>query len=132
MKRVLVALLSAVALLATTACKKENKKADAAKAQQKADAKKADAKKADAKKADAKKADAKKADAKKVTKVKDVVCGMEEDMAKAKEKWVHFKHEGKDYYFCSKTCLEKFKKDPKKYLAHAHKKGEKDHKEHKK
>jgi Cu+-exporting ATPase len=45
---------------------------------------------------------------------KDVVCGMNVDAAKAAAIVVH---DGKTYYFCCKGCAEKFKADPKKYLA---------------
>jgi YHS domain-containing protein len=44
--------------------------------------------------------------------VKDPSCGMELDRAKAAGK---SEHNGKTYYFCSKSCKEMFDKDPKKY-----------------
>ncbi len=44
-------------------------------------------------------------------KVKDPVCGMEVDPAKA----VKVEREGKTYYFCSAYCKEQFEKDPAKY-----------------
>ena len=44
--------------------------------------------------------------------IQDPVCGMEIDPAKAAGKSVY---SGKTYYFCSKSCKEKFDKDPKKY-----------------
>ncbi len=46
--------------------------------------------------------------------VKDPVCGMSVDPAKAAATAVH---EGKTYYFCSPGCGEKFKADPQKYLS---------------
>ena len=48
-----------------------------------------------------------------VEKVKDVVCGMTIDPAKAKGKSVY---EGKTYHFCSDGCKKKFDADPKKYV----------------
>ena len=47
-------------------------------------------------------------------KVKDPVCGMDVDPTAAKH---HFKHAGKDYYFCCGGCLEKFRVDPERYLS---------------
>jgi Cu(I)/Ag(I) efflux system membrane fusion protein len=44
--------------------------------------------------------------------IQDPVCGMEVDPAKAAGS---SEYNGKTYYFCSKTCKEKFDKDPKKY-----------------
>lgn len=44
--------------------------------------------------------------------VKDPSCGMEVDPAKAAGKSAY---NGKTYYFCSKSCKEKFDKDPKTY-----------------
>ncbi len=46
--------------------------------------------------------------------VKDPVCGMSVDPAKAAATAAH---EGKTYYFCSPGCGEKFKADPQKYLS---------------
>ena len=46
--------------------------------------------------------------------VKDLVCGMDVDPAKTKHAMVH---EGKDYFFCSAGCLEKFRREPGKYLS---------------
>lgn len=46
--------------------------------------------------------------------VKDPVCGMEIDSAKAA---AQERHEGKVYYFCSHDCHAKFKAAPKKYAA---------------
>src|SRR5262245_48726455 len=43
----------------------------------------------------------------------DPVCGMTVDPATAAGKW---HHAGKDYFFCSRHCLEKFKAEPGKYL----------------
>ena len=47
-------------------------------------------------------------------KVKDPVCGMTVDPAKAAGK---VEHSGKTYYFCSKRCAERFAQDPEKFLA---------------
>src|SRR5712692_7695189 len=47
-------------------------------------------------------------------KVKDPVCGMSVNPAKARGK---VEHEGKAYYFCSPKCAERFAQDPKKFLA---------------
>ncbi|RPJ78202.1 MAG: YHS domain-containing protein [Acidobacteria bacterium] len=44
--------------------------------------------------------------------VKDPVCGMKIDPAKAKGKT---EHKGKTYYFCSDDCKTKFEKDPAQY-----------------
>ncbi len=43
---------------------------------------------------------------------KDPICGMEVDWKKAKFSAVR---DGKKYYFCSKNCYEKFRKNPVKY-----------------
>ena len=45
---------------------------------------------------------------------RDLVCGMSVDPSKTKHS---FLHEGKDYFFCSAGCLEKFRREPAKYLA---------------
>jgi Cu+-exporting ATPase len=45
--------------------------------------------------------------------VKDPVCGMTVDPAKAAGR---HEHKGKTSYFCSKGCLEKFKAQPENYL----------------
>lgn len=45
--------------------------------------------------------------------VKDVVCGMEVDEKKAKNKKVC---KGKTYYFCSPTCLWAFEKNPEQFI----------------
>ena len=44
----------------------------------------------------------------------DLVCGMNVDPARTKHSAVH---EGKKYFFCSAGCLEKFGREPGKYLA---------------
>jgi P-type Cu+ transporter len=44
----------------------------------------------------------------------DLVCGMNVDPTKTKHSVTH---EGKDYFFCSSGCLEKFRRAPEKYLA---------------
>jgi len=44
---------------------------------------------------------------------KDPVCGMDVDAATAKHR---HSHQGKDYFFCSAHCLEKFRSDPAKFL----------------
>ncbi|MBV9123564.1 MAG: heavy metal translocating P-type ATPase [Planctomycetes bacterium] len=44
---------------------------------------------------------------------KDPVCGMEVDPATARASTTH---EGKTYYFCCPSCLQKFQADPEKYL----------------
>jgi Cu(I)/Ag(I) efflux system membrane fusion protein len=46
----------------------------------------------------------------------DRVCGMDLDTAKAAGK---MDYQGKTYYFCSKSCREKFEKDPGKYAGQA-------------
>jgi len=43
---------------------------------------------------------------------KDPVCGMTVDTASAH----HLTHEGREYYFCSAGCKEKFEKDPGAYV----------------
>src|SRR5665213_2350443 len=43
----------------------------------------------------------------------DLVCMMKVDSSAAKNV---YEFEGKTYYFCGKSCLEKFKNDPQKYL----------------
>src|SRR5690348_7841964 len=47
-------------------------------------------------------------------KVKDPVCGMSVDPAKAAGK---VEHKSKAYYFCSKRCAERFAQDPETFLA---------------
>jgi len=51
----------------------------------------------------------------------DPVCGMTVDPSSAAG--TH-RHDGKDYYFCSKGCVEKFKADPDKYLSPRETKGQ--------
>lgn len=46
--------------------------------------------------------------------VKDPVCGMSVDPPKAAAKRTH---EGKDYFFCSVRCAERFKQEPARFLA---------------
>ena len=46
--------------------------------------------------------------------VKDPVCGMEIDPAKAAGK---SEYKGQTYYFCSPGCKKSFDKDPEKYVA---------------
>ncbi|MFI5182379.1 MAG: heavy metal translocating P-type ATPase [Thermoanaerobaculia bacterium] len=46
--------------------------------------------------------------------VKDLVCGMDVDPARTKHSAVH---EGKNYFFCSAGCLEKFRREPEKFVA---------------
>ena len=43
----------------------------------------------------------------------DPVCGMTVDPVTAKHTFVH---NGKTYYFCCRSCLDKFSKDPAAYL----------------
>src|SRR5688572_16191348 len=50
------------------------------------------------------------------TKVRDVVCGMTIDPAKAAGS---SEYKGQTYYFCGKGCKTKFDADPGKYLAPA-------------
>jgi YHS domain-containing protein len=42
----------------------------------------------------------------------DPVCGMKVDEKNAPAK-AH--HNGKDYYFCSQNCADKFKNNPQQY-----------------
>src|SRR4029079_18374476 len=44
----------------------------------------------------------------------DPVCGMTVDPATAAGS---FRYEGKDYFFCSRHCLEKFRASPEAYVA---------------
>jgi P-type Cu+ transporter len=46
--------------------------------------------------------------------VQDPVCGMDVDPARTKHST---SHEGKDYFFCNAGCLEKFRRDPARYLS---------------
>ncbi|HEU4646720.1 MAG TPA: YHS domain-containing protein, partial [Burkholderiales bacterium] len=47
---------------------------------------------------------------------KDPVCGMQVEPAKAAGT---LEHDGTSYYFCSRHCLETFRKDPARYAGHA-------------
>jgi P-type Cu+ transporter len=47
------------------------------------------------------------------TAVKDLVCGMTVNPTTAKHR---LEHAGKTYYFCGKSCVDKFQADPGKYL----------------
>lgn len=47
------------------------------------------------------------------TSVEDPVCGMEVNPSGAAGS---FQNEGKSYYFCSKSCLEKFRAEPAKFI----------------
>jgi P-type Cu+ transporter len=49
-------------------------------------------------------------------KVKDPVCGMQFYLERAAGK---FEYHGTTYYFCNKSCLEKFRLDPEKHLVPA-------------
>jgi len=53
-----------------------------------------------------------------VEKVVDLVCGMVFDKDSASGS---FEYKGKDYYFCSLGCREKFAKEPDKYVSHEEK-----------
>ncbi|MBN2396758.1 MAG: HAD-IC family P-type ATPase, partial [Deltaproteobacteria bacterium] len=44
--------------------------------------------------------------------LKDVVCGMDVSADSPHR----YQYQGKDYYFCSGHCLQKFKEDPERYL----------------
>lgn len=45
--------------------------------------------------------------------VTDPVCGMQVDPSGTSN---HVQHEGKDYYFCSARCLDRFVAEPAKYV----------------
>ncbi len=45
--------------------------------------------------------------------VKDPVCGMDVDEKKA----ISYEYEGKKFYFCNDSCLQNFKKNPRKYIS---------------
>ena len=47
------------------------------------------------------------------TEIKDPVCGMTVDPRTSELK---YEYNGKKYYFCSEHCLEKFRREPEKYL----------------
>jgi len=49
--------------------------------------------------------------------VKDPICGMDVDIAKAKAAGLTATYQGKQYYFCSLECRQQFAKDPKRYAA---------------
>jgi P-type Cu+ transporter len=44
----------------------------------------------------------------------DPVCGMEVDPEDAAAAWPHA---GATYYFCSVACMERFRADPRRFLA---------------
>jgi Cu+-exporting ATPase len=44
----------------------------------------------------------------------DPVCGMSTDQ---EGQFIHYEHDGKDYYFCSDHCLATFKTDPDKFAS---------------
>ncbi|MBT8348301.1 MAG: YHS domain-containing protein, partial [Sulfurovum sp.] len=44
--------------------------------------------------------------------LKDPVC----DMTVTEDSDQHIQHDGKDFYFCSSGCKEKFHDDPDKYI----------------
>jgi len=48
--------------------------------------------------------------------MKDPVCGMDVDPAKAAASSVH---QGQTYYFCAKGCKAAFDKDPARYVRQA-------------
>lgn len=48
------------------------------------------------------------------TQVKDLACGMTVSTNSAHKAT----HDGKDYYFCSAGCKDKFVDNPAKYVAH--------------
>lgn len=48
--------------------------------------------------------------------VTDPVCGMSVNPESAAG---FYEYEGKSYHFCSASCLEKFRREPEKYLAHS-------------
>ncbi len=47
----------------------------------------------------------------------DPVCGME---VKPETAAGSFSHQGREFYFCSKTCMERFRSNPQTYLTPAH------------
>ena len=47
-------------------------------------------------------------------KVKDPVCGM--DVEPAKAQWVST-HAGQSFYFCGRSCKEAFDAEPSKYVS---------------
>ena len=46
----------------------------------------------------------------------DPVCGMRVDVQKAEKKGLVVEYQGRKYYFCMKADMEKFKKNPEKYI----------------
>lgn len=46
---------------------------------------------------------------------KDPVCGMEVSRITAMEE---FDYQGKIFYFCARSCREKFEAEPEKYIHH--------------
>jgi Cu+-exporting ATPase len=44
----------------------------------------------------------------------DPVCGMSTDQ---EGQFIHYKNDGKDYYFCSENCLAAFKANPEKFIS---------------
>ena len=46
----------------------------------------------------------------------DPVCGMKVDKSKAKNT---LNHDGETFYFCSRSCLEKFSANPAKFVTHS-------------
>jgi Cu+-exporting ATPase len=48
--------------------------------------------------------------------VRDPVCGMILDPAKAVGEGLVTEHEGTTYYFCARGCLLDFRDDPGRYL----------------
>lgn len=49
-----------------------------------------------------------------MAKVKDVVCGMDVDPAKAKHSSLY---DGTTYYFCNAGCKRAFDQDPRRHVA---------------
>lgn len=47
-----------------------------------------------------------------MAKHKDPVCGMQVEEAEAAGQT---EHEGRTYYFCSTSCIDKFENDPEEY-----------------
>ena len=43
----------------------------------------------------------------------DPVCKMDVDEKSAP---YHLKHDGQDFYFCARTCMEQFKEEPERYI----------------
>ncbi len=53
----------------------------------------------------------------------DPVCGMK---TTEESQFMKYEHEGQPFYFCSDTCLTKFKENPEKYTHFAEEKHEKE------